>query len=501
MGQAVSKRLVSNTESASTLDFKGNFSPRGSLVSQIPEQVRRETMLLRYRLQRYAGGILPKKSYKTAEGDWKEGNRVGACHYAVARNKDWDKPQVRVTRRVEDNRHRYKHLMACGSVWTCPVCASYISERRRAEFNELHSRVEAEGHQILFITQTFPHQREDSLKDNLAKFRKALKRYKSGRAMAEIRKKYGHIGSVRVMEVTHGQNGWHPHCHEMWYLANPVGGADLHSAAMAPDADDFIKKEYKAELAKFAGELYELWAKACEREGLPRPSRERGVHVQSGEKAADYGAKWGFDLEMTKWHIKAGKNGSRSPFQILESAMNGDRHSVALFLEYAEAFRGVAQLYWSKGLKDRYGIKEFSDAEVLAQKDVKKEMVGVFAEAFWKALRRQRRGEFLAWCDDLGFDAAVKRFAEECDVPRWAVAWTLRESARARGKGVVHAVNGQALVMDLEKYRVPGAEAGLLGRPAEVVDRETGEIRRSDIFSRSVFVGEPVPTRIPKIKP
>src|SRR5690606_15604891 len=133
--------------------------------------------------------------------------------------------------------------------------------------------------------------------------------------------------------------------------------------------------------------------------------------------AADYGAKWGFDLEMTKWHIKAGKNGSRSPFQILESAMNGDRYSVALFLEYAEAFRGVAQLYWSKGLKDRYGIKEFSDAEVLAQKDVKKEMVGVFAEAFWKALRRQRRGEFLAWCDDLGFDAAVKRFAEECDVP------------------------------------------------------------------------------------
>lgn len=30
----------------------------------------------------------------------------------------------------------YQGLMACGGVWTCPVCAAKVSERRRQELKE-----------------------------------------------------------------------------------------------------------------------------------------------------------------------------------------------------------------------------------------------------------------------------------------------------------------------------------------------------------------------------
>ena len=36
----------------------------------------------------------------------------------------------------------------------------------------------------------------------------------------------------------------------------------------------------------------------------------------------------------------------------------------ALYQEYAKAFKGRAQLLWSRGLKSRFGIEEFKDGEL-----------------------------------------------------------------------------------------------------------------------------------------
>ena len=39
-------------------------------------------------------------------------------------------------------------------------------------------------------------------------------------------------------------------------------------------------------------------------------------------------------------------------------------HLADLYQEYAKAFKGWAQLLWSRGLKKRFGIEEFKDGEL-----------------------------------------------------------------------------------------------------------------------------------------
>jgi hypothetical protein len=72
--------------------------------------------------------------------------------------------------------------------------------------------------------------------------------------------------------------------------------------------------------------------------------------------------KWGEELTMS--HTKETKNGSYTPFQLIEILNDGyDYKTYSLIKEYAESTKGRARLFWSRGLKDRFNIVEFSDEE------------------------------------------------------------------------------------------------------------------------------------------
>ena len=134
------------------------------------------------------------------------------------------------------------------------------------------------------------------------------------------------IGTVRAWEVTHGDNGWHPHFHILLFVRP---GLDL-------------------EQLRF--EFYALWANCCRLAKLPIPSQEHGVRLDDGAQAANYVSKglWGLDREMTKGHLKKAKHG-RSPFDLLRSYLyDQDRQAGALFCDYARSFKGKRQLVWSK---------------------------------------------------------------------------------------------------------------------------------------------------------
>jgi hypothetical protein len=72
---------------------------------------------------------------------------------------------------------------------------------------------------------------------------------------------------------------------------------------------------------------------------------------------ADYVSKWGLASEMTQAHQKIGKKNkdSLTMWEVLElSTMEASTHDKygRVFKKYAQAFKGRAQLFWSKGLKD-----------------------------------------------------------------------------------------------------------------------------------------------------
>jgi hypothetical protein len=220
---------------------------------------------------------------------------------------------------------------------------------------------------------TTPHQREDDLKGLLARQAKAMIWFYSHKTYRGIKKRYMKRGRVRALEVNHGEaNGWHPHIHELWFL-----NLNLHDYSV-------LKQE-----------VYDLWVRACARHGLREPSWEHGVDIRGGDQAAKYVAKfgeeenkWGLADELTKASVKKGRNGSRSPFQLLDDYIEGDKRAGALFVEYSNAFHRKKQLTWSRGLKAQFELDEKTDDDLAHEQEDVAILLAEIEPEQWDVIRR-----------------------------------------------------------------------------------------------------------------
>ncbi len=251
---------------------------------------------------------------------------------------------ISVLKHIEFNKTAYSGLQTCGSVWACPVCSAKVSERRKNEVVQaLESHLASAG-QLYFITFTFRHSRNDDLAELKAKFRDALKFLRESKGYKKYKKMVGYSGLIRALEVTWGQsNGWHPHTHEI------------------------VLADKKVSFQSIKRLLFPEWVKACEKAGLAAPSFRRGIDVQGGEKAGAYITKYG--NELAKSHTKKARGDRYTPFDLLRSySFDSNELHGAKFVEFAKGMQGARQLYWTNGLKDRFGINDKSD-EALAKEN------------------------------------------------------------------------------------------------------------------------------------
>jgi hypothetical protein len=258
----------------------------------------------------------------------------------------------------------FRGLQTCGSVWTCPVCAAKISERRRVEVNHAVNAHQASGGEVVLLTLTNPHELGDSLAECLDRQAKAMNRLYSSRKGRELFEEMGSIGTIRAYEITHGAHGWHPHFHIMIFVKS---GLDL---------------------ATYENRFYQVWANACKLSGLPVPSRRHGVKLDNGNKAASYASKWGMDSELTKGHIKKAKQEQgRTPFDLLRAYRDDDdRLAGQLFQEFAQCFKGRAQLFWSRGLKSRFNLASITDKQIMERIDDSAVLLGRFTREKWRVV-------------------------------------------------------------------------------------------------------------------
>ncbi|MFD2204671.1 protein rep [Kiloniella antarctica] len=222
----------------------------------------------------------------------------------------------------------------CGSVWMCPVCAAKITQGRLTELDALlDSHRLVSGHAYM-ATLTIPHHRFQSCAELKQAVANAWRKVKTGKGWQTARDSNLWIGDIRALEITHGDNGWHPHLHILVFF-------DHHAT--------------DGQMLEFGEWLFETWAKSVERNGFGRCSRNafRYDRVNDAKGAAEYVGKWGVAMEMTKAHVKRSKNG-RTPWQILtDYNETGDERDAGLFQEYAIAFKGARQLTWSRAFKRR----------------------------------------------------------------------------------------------------------------------------------------------------
>lgn len=289
----------------------------------------------------------------------KDGQRVSHCGY-VSRQLSVELQQNGATKHA-----RIDGVKTCGSVWWCPVCSPRIAARRRDELNALLAGARAEGLAVVMLTLTARHSRRTDLPaflEGLKKAKQALRRRRDWAALP-------FVGSVTATEVTHGDNGWHPHFHEIILLDCPQDQAE-----------------------KMIETLRSGWQVSLARQGLT--GNEAAFHVQNATAAGNYIGKFGAAEELTLGTVKQGRGGSRSPWQILDDARDGDAQSAGLWSQYAAAFKGRRQLVWSNGLKARFSIDETTDEEAAAEvADAAEDIITLRAwigSGSWRLARRRR---------------------------------------------------------------------------------------------------------------
>jgi hypothetical protein len=268
----------------------------------------------------------------------------------------------------------YKNLVVCGRIWHCPVCAAKITEERR---KELHTAVYGWLGSVALVTYTARHNSRDKLSPLLNALGASFRGFKAGRAFQEIREHYGWIGSVRSLEVTHGENGWHPHIHEAVFFTNVLSG------------ENFGRMEYQ---------IKKMWADSLSRNGL-NADHDHGLRIQEGwQDVGDYVSKlgeeivhssWTLSHEITKQPVKKGNKHGRTPMQLLLDAWEGDIPARYIWREYANVFKGKHQLVWSRGLRQILGMeKEKTDEEIAETIEDETEIIATLTPLQWKGILR-----------------------------------------------------------------------------------------------------------------
>jgi hypothetical protein len=306
------------------------------------------------------------------------------------------------------------------------------------------------GHQgergmIAFGTFTYQHERDKAgagqLAAQLAAFTEALSELKRDGPYRRIMARVGFKGAIRGLETTYGElNGWHNHTHEICFVRGGFGWSLRrlrrlyfeHAARDAvPAATPAFERQRIRERLKWAAQMATLhvmrgirkvWARKLIARGMagldsldtPLERRKklrdlltRCYVVQPGSKACEYVAKfgkepegqrgrWGMASELARSHLKGGARADgalparcdhASPWELLNDAHDGDELSATLFREYGEAFHGRRQLYWSKGLKEFFGIDEREDEDIAAKEDRRcTQYVGAISRDQWRAV-------------------------------------------------------------------------------------------------------------------
>lgn len=277
----------------------------------------------------------------------------------------------------------YHGLMTCGSVWTCPVCNPKISSRRRNELSEAILEAKKQNLGVFLVTLTVPHGIGDDISDLLLRLQKALRVMSSGKnSLKSYAERIGFClgGYIRTLEVTYGQNGFHPHYHILQFVEplDPSGSP----VEVSPSIVQYV--------------YLKAWKRACKSAGLPEPSNEKGVDVRDGSYASEYVTKWGVEDEMTKTISKQGKRNGLTPWGLLRAILDDDSSSIepsraaSVFRVYADAFKNKRQLFWSIGLRKKLLPQnvELSDKDLIDQEqDELSDLLSGISEVQWKKIR------------------------------------------------------------------------------------------------------------------
>lgn len=282
----------------------------------------------------------------------------------------------------------FRGLQHCSSVHVCPVCGPKIRAGRSAEIERGVRRALARGWGVEFVTLTMPHDAQDRLVPMLKAMSLAWKRVLGGSSWQRDRADHGVRGTIRLLEVTNGAQGWHPHFHVLLFT-----GSQLTTTARAALRDSIASR----------------WSRAIVKAGYRQIHDVHGVDIRPVYDAAGiagYTTKVENDVdahgvaqEMARADLKGGAlERSVTPWAILSALADawerGDELLGAwrlLWREYELATKGARMLVWGNGLKAELGVDEATDEDLAAVVPLGL-VVAVLSRPEWQRVRAVRGG-------------------------------------------------------------------------------------------------------------
>lgn len=252
----------------------------------------------------------------------------------------------------------FGNLQSCASLWSCPVCASKITERRRVPLQK--TILQFQLGRIMFLTFTVAHSFGDDVALLLQQLRDASRKMKQSTGWRQFKADCECVGQYTSLETTYGNNGFHPHMHSLFFFGRyrPLSLEDVKRA------------------------VYPLWKKALKSVGRSC-SRDFGLHVRAVDErhraflinymlseglldGDDIKRQWTASHELVKSQSKkSGKHGSRTMLQLLSDYVDkGDKQAGYLWSKYALTFKGYHHIHPSRGLKKLLGLDFKTDKQL-----------------------------------------------------------------------------------------------------------------------------------------
>ncbi|WP_433997030.1 protein rep [Barrientosiimonas endolithica] len=250
----------------------------------------------------------------------------------------------------------WRGVVSCGSVWACPRCSAVIAEHRAEDLREGLEAWRRAGGAVALLTLTMQHSRDDFLSDLWDGAAGSWRRLVAGKPWSNFKAAAGVAGTLRVVEVTHGQAGWHVHLHVLVFL-DPT--RSVRWQGVGGDA------QFEAHFAAMAsrGPIVRAWQRIVGRAGFfasesAQDMRPVSLH-EAGSSINRYFVKNGWDAadEVARGTSKKARRGNRTPMAVLHDITTaGLVDDVELWHEWERASHGRRQMTWSRGLRKELGL-------------------------------------------------------------------------------------------------------------------------------------------------
>lgn len=325
--------IIATTETsqaATQAVFGVSLGKDANKLSTFPESPKNKSSVARLKLLDTARRILARHDVKNSGGVNR--HRTRYCHAAHAFNQ---KITITLNSNEGASRAGLKGLQTCGSICSCPVCAT----RKMVEYGEniRKALIWAEQNNLrpVMLTLTARHTRQMTLKYFKDAFRDAYNAFQRHRKWRKIKKSLDIIHSIISREITHGKHGWHYHMHLLFFV--PVSSI-----------------KHTEEKTEEVQNLTATWLRCLELNGLDA-TEESAVDVSSGKKNKTYLAKLGFEVDKSgdlAFELTGNANKGKTVWDLLAMAHYGDIGAESLYVEYVEQMTGHKWITYSNGLLD-----------------------------------------------------------------------------------------------------------------------------------------------------